>query len=121
MQFYFNTRVKPLIRNGDRIVGCIAEDLDGEILVKAKAVILATGGCGNNPNMIKQYTGLEWEQDLFRFKAAGIDGDGIRMAWKIGAKSTEFTMQLIYILPCGIPHQVAEALKQPHLPENLKG
>ncbi|MEO0242416.1 MAG: FAD-dependent oxidoreductase [candidate division WOR-3 bacterium] len=121
VQFYFNTPVKRLVKEKDKITGCVAENQDGEIMVKAKAVIIATGGCGNNPHMIKQHTGLEWGKDLFSFRVAGIDGDGIRMAWEIGAKPTKITMQLIYIMPGEVHPQLAEAFRQPHLLVNLKG
>jgi fumarate reductase flavoprotein subunit len=33
--------------------------------VKAKAIIIATGGFGDNPEMIKKQTGYEWGKDLF--------------------------------------------------------
>jgi len=38
-----------------------------EIEIKAKAVIVATGGFGDNPKMIKKYTGYEWGKDLHTF------------------------------------------------------
>jgi len=96
----FNTPVKSLIKEGDAVVGVVAEDADGEkIEVRAKAVILATGGAGDNPQMIKEYTGFEWGKDFFGFRVPGADGDGLRMGWDVGAAKTEIVQEMIYLLP----------------------
>ena len=50
----------------------IAEDQNGDkIEARAKAVIIATGGAGDNPQMIKDYTGFEWGKDMFSFRVPG--------------------------------------------------
>jgi fumarate reductase flavoprotein subunit len=58
------TPVEKLIKQGDRIVGVVAEDRAGEpVEAYAKAVIIATGGFGDNPQWIKKYTGYKWGRD----------------------------------------------------------
>ena len=74
-----NTPVRSLIKENGRVVGVIAEDQNGEkIEARAKAVIIATGGAGDNPKMIKEYTGYEWGKDFFSFRVPGMDGDGLQ-------------------------------------------
>jgi fumarate reductase flavoprotein subunit len=94
VKFIFNTLVKKLIKEQGRITGLTAEDDSGELRVKAKAVIIATGGFGDNPEMIKKYTPYEWGKDLFSMRIAGMVGEGIRMAWEVGAGSEEMNMEL---------------------------
>ena len=42
----------------------------------------------------KKYTGYEYGRDLFSTRIPGLTGDGIRMAWEIGAAPTEMIMHL---------------------------
>lgn len=118
-----NTPVKKLIQENGKIVGIIAENRDGEqIEARAKAVILATGGAGDNPEMIKQFTGYEWGKDLFSFRIPGMDGDGLKMAWEAGAAQTDVTMELMYVVPDNLNHFIIDgAFRQPCLWVNALG
>jgi len=55
---------------------------DGEIQTNTGAVIVATGGFGNNPEMINKYTNFKYGVDLFSMRIPGMVGEGIRMAWR---------------------------------------
>jgi fumarate reductase flavoprotein subunit len=89
------TTVKKLIKEKGKITGLVAEDASGEtIQVKAKAVIIATGGFGSNPEMIKKYTPYEWGKDLFSMRIPGMVGEGIRMAWEVGAGEEGMNIEL---------------------------
>jgi fumarate reductase flavoprotein subunit len=116
------TPVKKVLKQGDRVTGVIAEDKSGEpVQAKAKAVVIGTGGFGDNPDMIKKYTGFEWGKDLFSFRIPGMVGDGIRMAWEVGAAPTEMTMEMIYGMPGEWDPRLHETFRQPHLMVNLLG
>ena len=124
VQFFLQTPVKKILKQGDKIVGAIAEDdRSGEpIQATAKAVIIATGGFGDNPEMIRKYTGYEWGHDLKSTRIPGLVGDGIRMAWEVGAAPTEMRMELIYSMFGGeLSRELAETFRQPHLLVNLFG
>ena len=122
VQILLQTPVERLIKKGDEIVGVIAEDRSGEpIEANAKAVIIATGGFGDNVEWIKKYTGYEWGRDLQSFRIPGLAGDGIRMAWEVGAARTEMSMELIYLMPGELDPELAETFRQPHLLVNLLG
>ena len=54
-------------------------------LGECNAVIVATGGFGNNPKMIHDKLGYDWGKDLHSFRIPGVDGDGLRMLWEAGA------------------------------------
>ena len=113
-----------LIKENGRVVGVMAEDAAGqEVEVRAKAVILATGGFGNNAKMIKKHIGFDLGKDIHPFRIPGTEGDGIRMAWEAGAAQAEMTMELIYGMPenTTLPPQLHEACRQPHLMVNLLG
>ena len=117
------TPVYDLIEEDGKIVGVLAKDKDGEeIEARAKAVIVATGGFGDNPEMIKEATGYEWGKDLFSFRIPGNVGDGIKMAWKHGAAKTKTMMELMYQIPDNLNHFVLEgAFRQPVLWVNKLG
>jgi len=128
VQIFLRTPVREIIKEGNRVTGVIAQNVlnQEEYRAKAKAVIIATGGFGSNTEMIKKYTGFEWGKDLFSFKMPGTTGDGIRMAWEIGAAPSEMMMQLVFSLP--IPYHGAMGtssefmiLSRPNLMVNLLG
>jgi fumarate reductase flavoprotein subunit len=80
------TPVKKILREGERITGVIAETEDGEdIQVAAKAVVIASGGYANNKEWIKKYTGFDLDINVIPIGNVGKMGDGIRMAWEVGA------------------------------------
>ena len=123
VKILLQTPVKKILKQGDKIIGVVAEDdRSGEpIQANAKAVIIATGGFGDNLEWIKKYTGYEWGRDLHSFRIPGLAGDGIRMAWEVGAAPTEMSMELIYIMPGELDPELAETFRQPHLLVNLLG
>ena len=124
VQLKLQTPVKSLIKEGGRIVGVVAEDRSGEeIEVRAKAVAVATGGFGDNPKMIKKYTGYDWGRDLHTFRIPGLEGDGIRMAWEVGAMSTAMHMELSFGVaePTALGLEWLPLFHQPHLMLNLEG
>jgi fumarate reductase flavoprotein subunit len=80
------TPVKKLLKEGERVTGVIAETEDGEeIRVAAKAVVIASGGYMNNKEWVKKYTGFDLGVDVIVRGNVGKMGDGIRMAWEVGA------------------------------------
>jgi fumarate reductase flavoprotein subunit len=123
VKILLQTPVEKIIKKEGKIVGVVAEDQSGEkIEVATKAVVIATGGFGNNPEMIKKYTGYEWGKDIFSFRVPGITGDGIRMAWEMGAAPSEMSMELTYGFPGGdLEPDIFMGFRQPHLLVNLLG
>jgi fumarate reductase flavoprotein subunit len=128
VKIYLQTPVKKIIKEKGKIAGVVAEDRNGEeIQASAKAVIIATGGFGDNTEWIKKYTGYEWGRDIFSFRIPGLVGDGIRMAWEVGAGKEGLNMELT----CGIPAMsvkegqqkptMEQAFRQPNLLVNLLG
>jgi fumarate reductase flavoprotein subunit len=118
------TPAQKIIKKEGRVSGVVAEEESGEVFeAHAKAVIIATGGFGNNPQMVKKYTGYELGKDMYSFQIPGLEGDGIRMAWEAGAARTEMTMEMTYNMPehMSLPPQLHEAFRQPHLLVNLQG
>ena len=77
--------VKKIVKQGDRIAGVIAEADGEDIVVRAGAVIIASGGYANNAEWIKKYTGFDLNVNLVPVGNVDKMGDGIRMAWELGA------------------------------------
>jgi len=122
VEILLKTPAKKLIKKNGRITGVVAADASGEeIRIKAKAVIIGSGGYSDNPQMIKQYTGLEEGKDLFTIKILGVKGDGIKMAWEAGAAKTDMHMQLMHHLapPCQGPGGTAPELNVFQRPSNI--
>ena len=83
VEVMLNTRATELIMEDGKIAGVKAEGKDANYTIKAKAVILATGGFGANEDMYTQY-----RPDLkgtVTTNAPGATGDGIVMAQAVGA------------------------------------
>ncbi len=123
VEFYMETPVVQVIKEDGRAVGVIAKNRDGEeIEARAKAVILATGGFGDNPEMIKEQTGYEFGKTIFNFAIPGMKGEGIKMAWEAGAGHAPCIMELMYQLPDNMNHFILDgAFRQPCLWVNRNG
>ena len=94
--FYFNTPVKEIIMNDGCAKGVLAVSEQGDdIIIESDAVIIATGGFGTNPEMVKEHTGYDLGKNMIDFMVPGIVGDGIRMAWKAGAAKGRMMMEKI--------------------------
>ena len=89
-----NAPVKKIVKEGNRIAGVIAEEDGKPVSVKAKAVIVATGGYGGNKEWVKKYTGFEIGIDMFPRVDVGLMGDGLQMAWDVRGRSRRYG-------PCG--------------------
>ena len=76
------TPAKKLIFENGAVKGVVAVNNDGEkVTVKAKNVILATGGYNFDTDFVKKTTGIE----MIPVGAPGRTGDGIKMAMEVGA------------------------------------
>lgn len=94
VQFYFRQPARGLLKERGEIVGLVADGEEDEVEVRAKAVIIATGGFGASPEMIKKHTPYEFGKDLFSIRVPGTVGDGIRMAWEAGAGSEALNIEI---------------------------
>jgi fumarate reductase flavoprotein subunit len=83
VRILLQTAARELLTEENRIRGIIAVDKAGkEVRIDGKAVIIATAGFQNNREMLREYTGMgsaitPYDLDM--------TGDGIRMAWEVGA------------------------------------
>ena len=83
VEVMLNTTATELIMEDGKIAGVKAEGKDANYTIKAKAVILATGGFGANLDMIAGYR--PDLQGTVTTNAPGATGDGIVMAQAVGA------------------------------------
>lgn len=122
-EIYLETPVKKIIMEDGRAVGVIAEDKDGEeIEARAKAVVVATGGFGTNPEMIKEFFGYDLWKNYFPFNVPGTTGDGLNMMWEAGAQKYGANIEMIYQLKDNLNYFLLDAvLRQPNLLINQRG
>lgn len=123
VEIVYETPVTKIIMENGQAVGVIAKNKSGEeVEGRCKSVILATGGFGDNPQMIKEQTGYEFGKTIFNFAIPGMKGDGIKMAWEAGAGKTKCSMELMYQLPDNMNHFILDgAFRQPCLWVNRLG
>jgi len=127
IQMFMETKVNKLLKTGDAVTGLIAADKSGsEINVKARAVVIATGGFMGSPEMIKKFTSYTYKKDLFfTYEMPNMSGDGIRMAWEAGAAKSEMMMDVYKSMPIyGGPEGVRmdwTILAKPNLMVNIMG
>lgn len=114
--------VSLIVENG-KVCGAKAVDKEGNgIEVRGKAVIVATGGFGNNKEMLKEEFGLNLGEDFFPFQIPGITGDGLRMMWDVGAEKFGANIEAIYQIPDNLNWFLLDAvLRQPNLLINQLG
>lgn len=123
VEFMFETPVYKIIMEDGKAAGVMAKNINGEETeARAKAVIIATGGFGENPEMINELTGYEFGKTIFNFAIPGMRGDGLKMAWEAGAGKTKPSMELMYQLPDNMNHFILDgAFRQPCLWVNRNG
>lgn len=124
-EFLMETPAQKILTDADgKICGVAGTDASGEeVQCNCKAVVIATGGAGDNPQMIKERTGYTYKGDMFNFAIPGLKGDGIRMAEEVGAGSTAMNVEMIYVLPESDmgPDCIPAVFMQPNLMVNKLG
>lgn len=113
IEIYNNCEVKELLTDKDgNVIGAKVGTEGGPRDVKAKAVLLASGGFGHSKKMIRKY-----RPDLVNYETTngpGSTGDGIKLATEVGAQLTQ--MDLIQVHPTvwqdgDHPYLVGEAVR----------
>ena len=124
-QFLMETPAKQIVKDEEgRICAVVGVDASGEeVRCECKAVVIATGGAGDNPQMIHERTGYTYRGNMFNFAIPGLKGDGIRMAAEVGAGSTPMNVEMMYILPNSDmgPDCIPAVFMQPNLMVNMLG
>ncbi len=83
----YNTKATSILMEDGRAVGIQAEGADTVYTIRAKSVVLATGGFGANMDMITQYNPSL--AGSVTTNAPGATGDGIVMATAVGAATRD--------------------------------
>ena len=120
------TPVKQILKAGDKITGVIVEDNEEDVQVVAKVVVIASGGYANNKEWIKKYSGFDLDINVFPVGNVDKTGDGIRMAFEVGAADEGLgILELVRTGPVGPEFAMGSHLEnitvQPDLWVNSKG
>jgi fumarate reductase flavoprotein subunit len=118
--------VKKILREGGRITGVVAEEDGEDLQVAAKAVVIASGGYANNKEWIKKYAGFDLGVNIIPVGNVDKMGDGIRMAWEVGAAEEGMgVLELFRVGPFGPEHPMKNQIEliavQPDLWVNQRG
>ena len=87
-EFYFATEAQYVVMDDGKVAGLVATNSDGNIKFNCKAVVIACGGFGGNPEMMKDLIydvqgNLVGDEELKSMSAN--DGRGVQMAYWAGA------------------------------------
>lgn len=128
IDIFVNTRVEHLIMDGGKVIGVEAKDAEGDTTtVGAKAVIIATGGYGCSPELMKKYNFLGGDTKVWTTvpPVMGVEntGDGFALAEEAGGVINGGGV--VQLFACGI-HKLpgsesGAAGTQPSLWVNKKG
>lgn len=112
------TDVKEILSKDGKVCGIKAETKDGELVVNAKSVVVASGGFGANADMCYE-NDKEIDEHVLSTNSPGTTGDGILMAEKLGADTVDMDKIQLYpvcdvetgkLLYCGDTRLVGGAL-----------
>ena len=83
---YTETKALELMTNasGD-VVGVIAENKEGKVIVNAKKVIMATGGFAQSPELLERFIPEVAKSNPLSIASVGSTGEGMLMAEAVGA------------------------------------
>jgi fumarate reductase flavoprotein subunit len=121
------TPVRKILKKGEGITGVVVEEDEEEREIAAKAIVIASGGYGNNKEWIKKYTGFDLDVNIILIGNVGKMGDGIRMAWEVGAAEEGMgVLELFRAGPVGPDYpfysgEIEFAAGQPDLWVNAQG
>ncbi|HWQ74926.1 MAG TPA: FAD-binding protein [Syntrophomonas sp.] len=125
VDIFTSTPAKKILMSDGAVAGIQALDSKGNVMnIGCKAVILAAGGYGNNPELVKKYTWQRYAAD-FNYQCVPTEntGDGLTMALEVGG-ATE-NLGAIMIIPCArsktLTSHVSGAGSQPVLWVNKTG
>lgn len=87
-EFLFGTEALYVIMDNGQVAGLAAKNADGNLKLNAKAIVIACGGFGGNPEMMADlmpdmYHALVGDEQLTSMSAN--DGRGVQMAYWAGA------------------------------------
>lgn len=87
VEIFTATPAKRLVIEDGVVTGVVAEDSDGKTLrIAAKAVVLASGGFGNNPDLVAKYSWFpRTAHAMYQCVPTANTGDGLTMALQAGA------------------------------------
>ncbi len=122
IEMVMETSGKKLLTEDGKVVGLVAEDKEGTTIhARAKAVIIAAGGYQDNKEWMEKYC-LNG-RFITPFVPTSQTGDGLRMAWKVGAKAEGLGILQAYSLVVGddMTTQLTHAAMQPYLWVNKRG
>ena len=110
IEVMLNTKATEILVEDGVVVGVKAEDASHDYTIKAKSVVLATGGFGANFELMSSYDPSL--ANAVTTNHAGATGDGIKMAQAIGADTVD--MEQIQLHPTVIQENgllVSESLR----------
>ena len=123
IQMYLQCPAQRILMENGEVTGLVARREDGEeIECLCDSVIIATGGFGDSPEMIREKCGFEFGVDMFNFAIPGLKGDGIRMAWECGGAHGDIDMETN--TKVRVPDEcfgLANIFNQPNLIVNIAG
>ncbi len=96
LEIRLNTKANKLIVENGVVVGAEVTNNDGTYNIKSKAVVLATGGLNNNPEMIAYYN-AKYANIHTQMTTPGATGDGITMALEVNAELVD--MEFFQVRP----------------------
>jgi len=85
VELRLGTAVTKILKETGRITGVIVEQDGEQTVINCRAVVIASGGYANNETWIKKYTGFDLDVNMIPIGNVDKMGDGIRMAWEVGA------------------------------------
>ncbi|MCA0241235.1 MAG: FAD-dependent oxidoreductase [Proteobacteria bacterium] len=113
-----------LLRDGGRIAGVVACVEGRETEIRARAVVLASGGYASNAEWMKDYTGYDVQRTIWPAVNVYLGGDSQRMAWDAGAAKDGLGLLEIefeFNGPGSTGNQLRNVVRQPYLWVNDRG
>ncbi len=114
IEVLLNTRAEELIVTDGVVTGVIANSDSAEYTINAKAVVLATGGYGNNKDLL-----TEEMQSALYYGPVSSTGDGIIMATADGVNAATRLMEYGKRYPNGV--EVSEGIAKSTIGGNIVG
>ena len=84
VKLLFHCSARKIVTGDSGVVGLLAESRDGNVEIKTSSVIVATGGFGGNPDMLRKYHPAYSDQMIYTGLPHMV-GEGLTMAEEVGA------------------------------------
>lgn len=121
VRLWESVQVQQLLRENDRVAGALVRTAEGEVAIRAKAVVLATGGFPHDLSRREQLFPRSDAHEHLALPPQSCSGDGLRLGESVGAQvDTDLQSPVAWAPVSKVPYRDGSFGHFPHIIDRAK-